>query len=113
MEKNNLLNNSFYLYPKSSNHKIMWKKNDNIKTCDLNSNCTELEFNIRQNKIVKHKTFTNSNKIDNKIDNKENFICISCFGVNTNKIRNTINYDIIVFFLLLILIIILSLKSIK
>lgn len=121
MENNNLLKNSFYLYPKSLNHKIVWKKNDNIKTCDLGSNCTELEFNITQNKLVKHKTFNNNldnmNNIENinNVDNIENFTCISCMSMNSKIITNLINYDIILFFLILVLIFVLliNLKSRK
>lgn len=123
MENNNLLKNSFYSYPKSLNHKIVWKKNDNIKTCDLGSNCTELEFNITQNKLVKHKTFNNNldnmnnmeninniNNIDN-IDNIENFTSINCMSMNSKIITNLINYDIVLFFLILVLIFVLVINS--
>lgn len=108
MEKNDLINNSVYSYPKSSNHKIIWRKNDNIKTCHLGSNCSELEFNITLNKFTKHKIFNNSN-------DKENFSCITCMGgiINTQIITNIINYDIVVFFLLFVLFIILNFKSRK
>ena len=105
MENNNLLKNSFYSYPKSLNHKIVWKKNDNIKTCDLGSNCTELEFSITQNKLVKHKTFNNN------LDNIENFTCISCMSMNSKIITNLINYDIVLFFLILVLIFVLVINS--
>ena len=50
MDNNNI---NFTKYPKSFNHKISWTKKDNIKTCDLNPNCMELIFDIRQNKNVK------------------------------------------------------------
>lgn len=118
MENNDLLKKSFYSYPKSLNHKVLWRKNDNIKTCDLNTNCSELEFSIRQNKLVKHKTFNNIDYIDKLyysdiINDKENFTCISCMNINSKMITNLINYDIIVFFLLSILFIILNLKSRK
>ena len=58
MEQNNLINlknNSIThtKYPKSSNHKITWTKKDDVSTCDLNPNCMELIFNIRQNKNIK------------------------------------------------------------
>lgn len=108
MEKNDLLNNSFYYYPKSSNHKIVWKKNDNVKTCDLNSNCTELEFNIRQNKFIKYKKMSAIDDI-----NKENFTCISCITNNTKIISSLINNYTIIFFMLLLLFIVLNLKSNK
>jgi hypothetical protein len=51
MYNDNLISNT--IYPKSNNHKITWKKNDNIKTCDLNTNCTEIIFDIKQNKNIK------------------------------------------------------------
>ena len=41
------------IYPKSNNHKITWRKNDTIKTCDLNPNCMEIIFDIKQNKNIK------------------------------------------------------------
>ena len=118
MENNDLLKKSFYSYPKSLNHKVLWKKNDKIKTCDLGSNCSEFEFSIRQNKLVKHKIFNNNvdvNKLyySDEINDRENFTCISCMGINSKIITNLINYNTIVFFLLSILIIVLNLKSRK
>lgn len=118
MENNNLLNKSFHSYPKSLNHKVIWKKNDNIKTCDLGSNCTELEFSIKQNKVVKHNILNNTTNINefyysNKTDDIENFDCISYISKNSKIITNWINYDIIVFLLLLILFVILNLRSRK
>lgn len=118
MENNNSLNKSFHSYPKSLNHKVMWKKNDKIKTCDLGSNCSELEFSIKQNKLIKHKIFNNTHNINelehsNIVNNNENFACISCINVNSKIITNFINYDIVIFFLLLILFIVLNLKSRK
>jgi len=112
MEKNDLINNSVYLYPKSLNHKVIWKKNDNIKTCHLGSNCTELEFNITLNKFTKHQIFNNSNDTNNNncdYLNKENFSCTDN-NINTKIITNIMNYDIIVFFLLVIIFIILNFK---
>ena len=47
----NLISNT--TYPKSNNHKISWRKNDNIKTCDLNPNCMEIIFDIKKNKNIK------------------------------------------------------------
>ena len=44
MENKNINENKV---PKSINHKIIWNKNDNINTCDLNSNCMKLEFDIK------------------------------------------------------------------
>lgn len=109
MDNNDLLKKSFYLYPKSLNHKVLWKKNDKIKTCDLGSNCSEFVFSIRQNKLVKHEIFNNTDKINDE----ENFTCISYMGINSKIITNLINYDIIVFFLLSILFVILNLKTRK
>ena len=51
MYNDNLITNT--IYPKSDNHKITWRKNDNIKTCDLNPNCMEIIFDIKQNKNIK------------------------------------------------------------
>jgi hypothetical protein len=51
MHNSNLISNT--TYPKSNNHKITWKKNDNIKTCDLNQNCMEIIFDIKKNKNIK------------------------------------------------------------
>lgn len=118
MENNDLLKKSFYSYPKSLNHKVQWKKNDNIGTCNLGSNCSELEFSIKQNKVVKHKIFnntTNINKLDysNKTDGVENFTCNSCMSRNSMFITGLINYDIVVFFLLLIFFLVLNLRSKK
>ena len=103
MEKNNILNNSFYLYPKSKSHKITCKKNDNIKICELNSKCSELEFNITLNKFS---LISNNNTIDNK--EKLGYIgCIGSIYKNSKFNINIKNYDIIVFILILIIIIIL------
>lgn len=49
-------------FPKSNNHRIIWKKNDNIKTCNLNSNCSEIIFDIKQNKKNKNYELFNQNK---------------------------------------------------
>lgn len=118
MENNNSLNKSFYSYPKSLNHKVMWKKNDKIKTCDLDSNCSELEFSIKQNKLIKHKIFNNTHNIDelehsNNVNANENFSCIRRISVNSKIITNFTNYDIVIFFLLLTLFIALNFKSRK
>ena len=51
MYNDNLIKNT--IYPKSNHHKITWRKNDNIKTCDLNPNCMEIIFDIKQNKNTK------------------------------------------------------------
>jgi hypothetical protein len=40
-------------FPKSNNHLITWRKNDKIKTCDLNKKCMEIIFDIKKNKNVK------------------------------------------------------------
>lgn len=101
MKNNELLNNCIYSYSKSPNHKIIWRKNDKINTCDLNANCTKLEFSISKNKLVNS---SNNHAIVSKInDNFEPFNVIEL-----NKI--TYNYDTIIFFLILILIVILTLK---
>lgn len=89
MENNNILNDIFYSYPKSTNHSIFITKKDKIGVCDLNSNCTELNFSINKNK---ESIFNDSN---NKI---ENFIC-----VNQNNLQN---YNIIILFLVITLIVV-------
>ena len=90
MENNNILNDVFYLYPKSTNHSIVITKKDKIGICDLKLNCTKLNFSINKNK---ENIFNDSN---NKIDN---FICV---GQN-----NLQNYDIIILFLVITLFIVL------
>lgn len=71
MQNNNILNNQFISYPKSKNHIISWTKKDKIKTCDVNSNCSEIEFNITLNKFNNNKLFNNikNNCFDNRYDN--------------------------------------------
>ena len=100
MEKNDDIKNSFYSYPKSLNHKVVWKKNDNIRTCDLNSDCSELEFNITLNKFTKQKMFNNNLIYDNNNANEE-------------TTKNMTNYDTIMFILIFILLVALNLKSRK
>lgn len=90
MKKNNILNDVFYSYPKSSNHNIFITKKDKIGVCDLNSNCTELNFSINKNK---QSIFNYSN---NKIDN---FTCV--------KPNNLQNYNIIILFLVITLFVVL------
>jgi hypothetical protein len=88
MEKNNVLNDVFYSYPKSTNHNIFITKKDKFGICDLNSNCTELNFSIKKNK----KSIFNNNKIDNFT------------YVNLNNLQN---YNIIILFLMITLFIVL------
>lgn len=103
MKNNELLNNCVHSYSKSPNHKIIWRKNDKINTCDLNAKCSKLEFSISKNKFVNYTNYAN-NIIDiSATDNfepsnivvKQEIIC---------------NYDGIIFFLTIILIVILVLK---
>ena len=72
-------------FPKSQNHKITWTKKNNISICDLNTNCTEYEFNIR-NKNKNMLNQTNKNKNDNDIKNND-------IKNNSNNYFNNYNMD--------------------
>lgn len=103
MNYNNLITNT--IYPKSNNHLITWKKNDNIKTCDLNQNCSLIIFDITQNKnnkIINNENANATNIIDLK--SMENFK--SC---NLTKINYFIYYKIS-FIIAIILLVILIYK---
>lgn len=125
-----LFDNSFYSYPKTENHSIMWLKNDKINTCDLDSNCTQVKFNIKKNKNSKifNQNYKNDNIEYNNIKenfkctrcdksksnyrknyDKENFECMRarCVIMRTISLENLYNYDTIVFYLIIIFIIIL------
>lgn len=109
MQNNNILNNQFISYPKSKNHIISWTKKDKIKTCDVNSNCSEIEFNITLNKFNNNKLFNNIKnnevyKIDNYSNIDDNYIN-SNINSNKNSDKNSKKYDIIIFFLIFILLI--------
>lgn len=97
MEKNENIDESFHSYKKSLNHKVEWKKKDNIKICDLNSKCVELKFNI--NKL------SSDSKIFNTLI-KKNYNNLT----NINNLYHTTNYDIILFFFIIVFIIILKFK---
>lgn len=104
MEKN-YFENIFYAYPRSNNHKIFLTKKNNIKICNLDTNCTKLDYSLSKNKINGNKIFDNN---DNK-NSKEKFTCISCI-YNYSNLLNTSNYDIILFSLIIILLVVLKLR---
>lgn len=89
MEKNNIFDDVFYSYPKSSNHSVFITKKDKVGVCDLNTNCSELNFSINKNK---ENIFNNSN---NKIDN---FTCVYQIDLQ--------NYNIIILFLVITLLVV-------
>jgi len=102
MEKNNS-ENIFYSYPKSNNHKILFKKGDNISVCDLEQNCSKLNFSISKNKSSNIKIFN-----DIKSDT-EKFTCINCVYNNLNLLDiQPYYYDIVLFSLIILLFIVLK-----
>ena len=94
MNQDNLINCA--KYPKSTNHKITWTKKDKIKTCDLNPNCMELIFDIKQNKNIK---IINDNLILEKLPTGNPPI-YETFS------SNNLNYNIILLILVIIILII-------
>jgi hypothetical protein len=104
MEKNNLENIFFYVYPKSENHKITLTKKNIVSICDLSSNCSELNFSISKNKFNENKIF------DNEKSNIENFASTNYIYNNLNLI-NLMNYDLILFSLIIVLFIVLKLRN--
>lgn len=104
MEKNNILNNVFYLYPKSTNHSVFISKKDKVEICDLSSNCTKLNFSINKNKM--NVVGIDNNKIDN-------FTCV--YSNNYNLFESPIlqNYNIIFLFIVIILLIVFVFHSKK
>jgi hypothetical protein len=107
MYNDNLISNT--IYPKSDNHKITWRKNNNIKTCDLNKNCTEIIFDIKQNKNIK---IINDTPLI--IDNLPtgNSLVYEMFNSNSKILEsNDFIYNIVSLILLVILMVILICKK--
>jgi hypothetical protein len=108
---------NYIKYPKSKNHKITWTKKDNIKTCNLNENCMEITFDIKQNKNIKiiDDYYSSGNiKIDDyyssgniKIDNSstKKSIVYETFSNYNNY------YNLLTIILIIIIIIILFYKN--
>jgi len=94
----------FCSYPKSTNHKIILTKKDNIGICDLSSDCTKLNFSISKNKFNVDKIFN----YNYYINNLEKFTCINYINSNIVLLSNVLNYDMILFFLTIILFFILN-----
>ena len=107
MYKDNSIINT--TYPKSNNHKITWRKNDKIKTCDLNPNCIEIIFDIKQNKNIKI-----INDIPPIIDRLPtgNLPIYEMFNSNYGIIdSNDLIYNIVSLILMVILLLFLILKN--
>lgn len=115
----NYNNNLIYQaqFPKSNNHLITWRKNDKIKTCDLNEKCMEIIFDIKKNKnykiindippIIDRLPTGNSLTYETFYTNK-----INTNKINTNNLFNhTLINNIIPIILLVILLFILLHKK--
>ena len=83
MDQQNIIINENNI-PKSINHKIIWNKNDNINTCDLNLNCTKIEFNIKD----KNNNIFNNNKYN--INQEYNIDTNNSLQVNELQVNNLI-----------------------
>ena len=112
----------------SKNHIIKWKRSDNIKTCDLSKNCSEISIDIfsnrKQARAQQQQQINNQNnisfgnmifeKLPTGISSKNTSI-----GTNINEYFDsekanrisTLNENIIVFLLVFLLGMILFLRS--
>ena len=107
MYKDNSIINT--IYPKSNNHKITWRKNDKIKTCDLNPNCIEIIFDIKQNKNIK--IINDKPSIIDRLPTG-NLPTYEMFNSNyTMDNSNNLIYNIVSLILIVILLLILILKK--
>lgn len=108
---NNLLNDVFYIYPKSTNKKIIFTKKNDTKLCDLNLNCVELNFSINENKFITNRLQNNNVYNNNQISktNNNNSIWYEYFNLRWFMKLLISNCDIVIFvFVILILIFILK-----
>ena len=92
-------------FPKSNNHLITWRKNDNIKTCELNKNCMEIIFDIKKNKNKNIKIINDIPQIVDYLPTG-NLPSYETFNTN-NSISSSLIYNIVTLILLVILLIIL------
>lgn len=88
---------------KSKNHAIKYKRADNIKTCDLHSNCFEITWNISKNHLFSnvpnnHSTIKIFDKLPSRLPNQinENF-------ESESITKNAHIYESINFYLLIVL----------